>query len=218
MKRKQKGGQTALPAATDPRSHHYTPHLGDGFVSEKMQECEAAHFGDSDVADGLVLGSFRGANTNTPGHVQKLEKCLVEKLYDAIPPAVRTSTPKATLIRQILGRATLPFPAGQAGKCTTDTDERVDCGTITAYNPDGQTLPPPYLKSDTISKLRFFNPDGTLNGGGSRKRKSRSPPSLIKNAKHNRMARKSTRRATRRLTSRKTSRKGSRKTRRSCRK
>ena len=221
MKRKYKGGQS-LPAKTDPRSHHYSDLLANGFVSETMQKCETGHFGD-DLADNRFgVSVYLGANTDTPDHATTLEKCLVDKLYDGLPAASRPIGLKEDIVSSVPTRSSLPFP--EAGKCSIDVDgvpHRVECSTLGPnYDPASYKVPDADIKSysQILAKLKGYDKDGRLPQGGSRKRKSRSPPSLIKNAKHNRMARKSTRRATRRSASRKTSRKGSRKTRRSCRK
>jgi len=222
MKRKQKGGQ--LGETTDPTNHHYSAILANGFVSEKMQQCEGAHFANPEVDGELGLEYFPGANTNTPQHVRELEKCLVDKLYDGIPDDIRPADKLDTIAT--VSERPLSMPFAGTGKCTTDKgiafadkdiSKRVNCGTLTGYSSSARKLSDPNpLKSDLSFKLKYYDKDGKIPEGGSRKRKSRSPS--IKSSSPSRMARKSTRRATRRSTVRKTSRKGNRKTRRSCRK
>jgi hypothetical protein len=198
MKKNLKGGQSAAPATTDPRSRTYSANIQNGPLVDAFRKCESSHYispGDSTA----VFGDQQVRNTSAVSPSSRLRKCVGQQIINklGLPATVIPDILSASAALTALG-----FNPTQDGLCTVEDSAT---GRVVCPSPAARTAK--ITPSRAIPTLSYL--------GGSSKRKSRSPPPSIKNRSPNRkMARKSSRRATRRASSRKGSRKGSRKTRR----
>jgi hypothetical protein len=194
MKKKQKGGDT------DPTSHTYSSNLANGYLVDRLDDCESAHYRDINTMP-LRLSAYSGANTDSPDHATRLGRCLTTQIAE--------DTGRNSSLSTSLTDSSFDSLAYSPATCTSAQGVRDACipGASVGFTRSSATPTEPVLKG--------YNITGVISEGGSRKRKSRSPPLTVKKRSSRKKARHSTRRSRIRSSMRKSPHK---KTRRSSRK
>jgi len=174
MKKKQKGGDT------DPTNHSYSSNLANGYLVDRVDNCESAHYRRPLPTH---LQAYPSANTDTSLHATRLGRCLANRI------AQDTGIPDTSASLQ---ESSFPTSAYTPAVCTSAQGVRGEC-IPGAQLPSGRSS-----TTSTVPVLRGYNTTGVIPEGGSRKRKSRSPPVTVKNRSPNKISRKKARHSTRR--------------------
>jgi hypothetical protein len=171
MKKKQKGGDT------DPTDRTYSRNLANGYLVDTIDDCESAHYVRPLPSH---LTAYASANTDTPEHATRLGRCVANRIAQDTGRVDTSSR---------LVQASFDPLAYTPATCTSAQGVRGACIPGAALSSGRSST------TSTSPVLRGYNTTGIIPEGGSRKRKSRSPPLSVKNRSSRKKAHHSTRRS-----------------------